>query len=67
VSRLESSRGRLAAGDQLPSVRVLAERLPGEPQHHRKAYGELAREGVIDAAQGAGLFMAPLRQIVHQA
>jgi len=54
---------RLAAGDQLPSVRVLAERLLVNPNTIAKAYGELAREGVIDARQGRGVFIAPLRQM----
>jgi GntR family transcriptional regulator len=54
---------RLAPGNQLPSVRVLAERLLVNPNTIAKAYAELVREGVIDAQQGRGVFIAPFRQV----
>ena len=61
--RLAVVTGRLAVGDQLPSVRALAEQLVVNPNTIAKAYGELARDGMIDGQQGRGVFIAPPRQI----
>jgi len=61
--RLGVATGRLSAGDQLPSVRALAERLVVNPNTIAKAYTELAREGIIDSQQGRGAFIAKPRQI----
>jgi GntR family transcriptional regulator len=61
--RLAVATGRLVPGEQLPSVRALAERLVVNPNTIAKAYAELAREKVIDARQGRGVFVAPPRQI----
>ena len=47
--RLAAAMGTLAAGDALPSVRALAERLVVNPNTIAKAYAELSREGVIEA------------------
>ena len=52
--RLAAATGRLMAGDQLPSVRALAERLLVNPNTIAKAYGELSREGIIESQQGRG-------------
>jgi GntR family transcriptional regulator len=65
--RLAIATHRLAPGDQLPSVRALAERLVVNPNTIAKAYGELAREGVIDAQQGRGVFIAPPRRMYTKA
>src|SRR5580692_6465658 len=65
--RLAVATGRLAEGEQLPSVRVLAEKLLVNPNTIAKAYSELARERVIDTQQGRGVFIAPLRQMYNKA
>jgi GntR family transcriptional regulator len=48
----------LAPGDQLPSVRGLAQELLVSPNTVVKAYSELAAEGVIELRQGSGAFIA---------
>ena len=60
-------RGRLAPGDQLPSVRSLAVRLVINPNTVARAYGELARDGVIESQQGKGHFVASKRQVYTKA
>jgi GntR family transcriptional regulator len=65
--RLAVVTGRLVEGEQLPSVRALAERLLVNPNTIAKAYSELARERVIDSQQGRGVFIAPLRQMYNKA
>ena len=59
--------GGLALGDQLPSVRSLAERLLLNPNTVARAYGELAREGIIESRQGRGVFVARRRQVYTKA
>jgi GntR family transcriptional regulator len=61
--RLGIATGRLSAGDQLPSVRALAERLLVNPNTIAKAYAELAREKVIETQQGRGVFISAPRQM----
>jgi GntR family transcriptional regulator len=61
--RLAVATGRLDEGEQLPSVRALAERLVVNPNTVAKAYAELTRQRVIDAVQGRGVFVAPQRQM----
>jgi GntR family transcriptional regulator len=61
--RLAAATGRLGQGQQLPSVRALAERLVVNPNTIAKAYAELAREGILDLQQGRGAFIAKPRQI----
>jgi GntR family transcriptional regulator len=61
--RLAAATGRLAPGEALPSVRAAAEKLLVNPNTVAKAYGELAREGIIEGQQGRGMFVAPPRQI----
>ena len=50
--------GTLKAGDQLPSVRDLAQRLSINPTTVVKAYTELQHEDVIDLRHGKGAFVA---------
>jgi DNA-binding transcriptional regulator YhcF (GntR family) len=50
--------GALRAGDQLPSIRPLAEELVINANTVAKAYRELDREGVVELKQGAGAFVA---------
>jgi GntR family transcriptional regulator len=61
--RLVVLRGRLAPGDQLPSVRSLAVRLVINPNTVARAYGELARDGVIVSQRGKGYFVTRKRQV----
>jgi len=50
--------GALRAGDQLPSVRELAQRLSVNPTTVVKAYTELEHEEVIEIRHGKGAFVA---------
>jgi GntR family transcriptional regulator len=59
--------GSLEVGDQLPSVRGLAERLLVNHNTVAKAYNELARDGVIETRQGRGVFIAKRRNIYTKA
>jgi len=59
--------GRLVPGDRLPSVRSLAQRLVINPNTVARAYGELARDGVIESQQGKGYFVATKRQVYTRA
>lgn len=61
--------GTLRDGDQLPSVRVLAEELKVNRNTVAKAWAELESEGVIENRQGSGCFVTgsktPLRRAVR--
>ena len=59
--------GDLAVGDQLPSVRVLAERLLVNHNTVAKAFNELVRDGVIESRHGRGVFVAKKRNIYTKA
>ena len=50
--------GRMAAGEQLPSVRRLAEQLVINPNTVARAYRELEQEGAVESRRGAGVFVA---------
>ncbi len=65
--RLRIATGELETGDQLPSVRGLAQQLTINPNTVAKAYAELTTEGWVDSRQGLGLFVAPLRQRLSEA
>lgn len=65
--RLAVATGAVAPGDEMPSVRSLAEQLVVNPNTVAKAYGELVRDGVLDSQQGKGFFVAPRRQIYSKA
>ncbi len=49
--------GALVSGDQLPSIRELAQSLALNPTTIVKAYNELAHERVIELRQGKGAFV----------
>lgn len=51
--------GRLGAGDQLPTIRALHEKLGVNPNTVARAYRELQHLGVIEAEHGSGCFIAP--------
>ena len=65
--RMQIATGELQAGDQLPSVRGLAQQLTINPNTVAKAYAELTTEGWVDSRQGLGLFVAPQRQRLSDA
>src|SRR6185295_5884956 len=50
--------GRLSVGEQLPTVRALAEQLIVNPNTVARAYRELESAGVISSRQGSGAFVA---------
>ena len=50
--------GALRAGDQLPTIRKLAEDLVMNSNTVIRAYRELKHEGVVELRQGAGAFIA---------
>lgn len=49
--------GVLRSGDQLPSIRELAEQLRVNRNTVAKAYSELETEGVVEMRQGLGVFV----------
>jgi GntR family transcriptional regulator len=57
--------GALRAGDQLPSIRPLAEELVINANTVAKAYRELEREGIVELRQGAGAFIANTARARH--
>ena len=56
--------GALVEGDQLPSVRSLAEQLVLNPNTVVRAYNLLASDGIVASHQGKGIFIAKARQIL---
>src|SRR5947209_3978422 len=50
--------GRLAAGEELPPIRVLAEQLVVNPNTVARAYRELAAAGVLTNRRTAGTYVA---------
>lgn len=56
--RLLVSSGRLSAGEQLPTVRRLAEDLLINPNTVARAYRELESEGVVASRRGSGVFVS---------
>ena len=50
--------GRLQPGDELPSIRTLAEQLIVNPNTIARAYRELESSGVVDKRRTAGTFIA---------
>ena len=52
------ARGRLRAGERLPSVRELSRTLVVNPNTIARAYTELERDGVLHTRQGLGVYVA---------
>ncbi len=50
--------GRLAAGEELPPIRVLAERLVVNPNTVARAYRELEAAGLVEKRRTAGTFVS---------
>jgi GntR family transcriptional regulator len=65
--RMKIATADLAPGDQLPSVRGLAQQLCVNPNTVAKAYTELTAEGWLESRQGLGLYVAPTRQRLSDA
>ena len=65
--RMAVAAGRLNVSDQLPSVRALAEELVVNPNTVARAYADLAREGIIEARQGRGVFIIQKRRVFSRA
>jgi len=66
-ARLAVAGGRLAPGDQLPSVRALAEELVVNPNTVARAYADLTREGLLEGRAGRGVFITRKRKIFSRA
>ncbi len=56
--------GRLAQGDQLPTVRSLAVALSINPNTVARAYSQLEVRGIVSTQQGTGTFVSD-RKIQH--
>ncbi len=50
--------GQLAPGEELPPIRVLAERLVVNPNTVARAYRELELEGIVEKRRTAGTFVS---------
>jgi len=50
--------GRLAPGDEIPPIRVLAHQLLVNPNTVARAYLELERDGVVVKRHGAGTYIS---------
>ena len=50
--------GRLAVGEELPAIRVLAEQLVVNPNTVARAYRELETAGVVEKRRTAGTYVA---------
>src|SRR5213082_574511 len=55
--------GQLVPGEQLPSVRVLAEDLVINPNTVARAYADLVRDGLLEAQKAKGVFVAESRPV----
>jgi GntR family transcriptional regulator len=66
-ARLAVTNGRLAVGDQLPSVRALAELLVVNPNTVARAYADLMREGLLESRAGRGVFISRKRKVYSRA
>ncbi len=54
--------GQLAAGDELPTIRGLAESLTVNPNTVARAYRELEGEGLIEKRRTTGTFVAEISE-----
>jgi GntR family transcriptional regulator len=63
--RLGVATGALAAGQAMPSVRSLAERLVVNPNTVARAYADLVRDGVLESHQGRGVVVANTKRQVY--
>jgi GntR family transcriptional regulator len=63
---LAVAKGDLQVGEQMPSVRNLAEELVINPNTLARAYAELVRDGVLESHRGKGFFVAKRRTVYTQ-
>ena len=61
--RMAIATGKLRTGDQLPSVRALAEDLVLNPNTVARAYSDLIRDGLIESRAGRGVFIIRKRKV----
>lgn len=61
------ARGQLVEGEQMPSVRALAELLVINPNTVARTYADLIRDGVLEAQKGKGVFVASRRTVYTKA
>jgi GntR family transcriptional regulator len=61
--RLAVASGKLSVGEQLPSVRALAEDLLINPNTVARAYADLMREGLLESRAGRGVFITRKRKV----
>lgn len=59
--------GKLIPGEQLPSVRALAERLLINPNTVARTYNDMIRDGILDSQKGRGVFVAKKRPVFTRA
>ncbi|HET9193657.1 MAG TPA: GntR family transcriptional regulator [Vicinamibacterales bacterium] len=57
--------GRLAAGDQLPTVRQLAVELSVNANTVARVYAELERAGILETRRGVGTFVSATPAQAH--
>ena len=62
-ARLAAATGKLGVSDQLPSIRALAEQLVINANTVARSYADLAREGLIEARPGRGVFVIHKRKV----
>jgi GntR family transcriptional regulator len=58
--------GQVRSGEQMPSVRALAEELVINPNTVARAYQDLVREGVLETQRGKGIYVADHRQVISK-
>jgi len=61
--RLAVATRRLNVGDQLPSVRALADELVINPNTVARSYTDLSREGLIESRAGRGVYITRKRKM----
>jgi GntR family transcriptional regulator len=59
--------GQLRAGDEIPSVRELAQQLAAHPMTISKAYSLLETEGLLERRRGLAMRVAPQHQRAQSA
>ena len=59
--------GQLRPGEQVPSVRALAEQLVVNPNTVARTYSDLIRDGILEAQRGKGVFVARRRTVFTKA
>jgi GntR family transcriptional regulator len=58
--------GRLAPGEEVPSIRALAEQLTINPNTVARAYLELEHTGIVTKRNGTGTFVSEVRALMPQ-